>query len=427
MNILQILFGLLTSGRLESLAKMFGVKTDAIEKALGAALPAILGGMISKGSAETGAAGLLKTLREQKGAAGLLDKLDDMFKPGQDQDDLVKGGASLLSGVFGEKGSAVSGLVSRFAGIDGKHVDKLLGLAAPMVMGGLARAEPKDGFTAASLMSMLAGQKEHVAKLAPPGVAEFLGGLPGMGGFAAMAATAAGGAVKKTTVTTETTVTPKPAAVAATAAAASAAPAQRGDNTPWWVLAALAVPMIFLGVRSCERTDTAAPAPVARAEPAPAVVEPPPPPAGVQRLALPGGQTIDVPEGSIGYTLFEFLKSGDPAPRTFVFDRLNFVTGSSNLTDDSRATVQAAAAVLKAFPQAELRVDGHTDNTGRRASNVALSKSRADSVMAMLVAEGVAASRLTSAGLGPDQPLDRANTDEARAKNRRVELTVTRK
>lgn len=77
-----------------------------------------------------------------------------------------------------------------------------------------------------------------------------------------------------------------------------------------------------------------------------------------------------------------------------------------------------------------LRVDGHTDNiplsgTGRYADNWELSTARATSVVKFLITQGVPANRLVAAGFGEFQPLDDTDTDEARARNRRIELKLT--
>ncbi|MCO6391304.1 peptidoglycan -binding protein [Aliihoeflea aestuarii] len=77
-----------------------------------------------------------------------------------------------------------------------------------------------------------------------------------------------------------------------------------------------------------------------------------------------------------------------------------------------------------------LRVDGHTDNvplsgTGRFRDNWELSAARAISVVKFLVAQGVPADRLVAAGFGEFQPLDTADTPEARDRNRRIELKLT--
>ncbi|MEO1747758.1 MAG: peptidoglycan -binding protein [Pseudomonadota bacterium] len=77
-----------------------------------------------------------------------------------------------------------------------------------------------------------------------------------------------------------------------------------------------------------------------------------------------------------------------------------------------------------------LRVDGHTDNIplsgqGRFRDNWELSTARATSVVKYLISEGVAAERLVAAGFGEFQPLTAEDSDEARARNRRIELKLT--
>lgn len=77
-----------------------------------------------------------------------------------------------------------------------------------------------------------------------------------------------------------------------------------------------------------------------------------------------------------------------------------------------------------------LRVDGHTDNrplsgAGRFADNWELSSARATSVVKFLIANGVPANRLVAAGFGEFQPLDPTDSDDARSKNRRIELKLT--
>jgi chemotaxis protein MotB len=77
-----------------------------------------------------------------------------------------------------------------------------------------------------------------------------------------------------------------------------------------------------------------------------------------------------------------------------------------------------------------LRVDGHTDNkplsgTGRYRDNWELSSARSTSVVKFLIENGVPANRLVAAGFGEFQPLDPGDSDEARNRNRRIELKLT--
>jgi OmpA-OmpF porin, OOP family len=146
-------------------------------------------------------------------------------------------------------------------------------------------------------------------------------------------------------------------------------------------------------------------------------------------LTLPGGAVISVPEGSLDYNLAKFLADGNSSelPKTFVFDNLNFNTGTTQLTPESQPTVSSLVVILKAYPSTEVQLVGHTDNTGDAAANMKLSQDRASAVRDMLVNGGVDGNRITTAGYGQDKPVASNDTEEGRAKNRRTELVVTKK
>jgi OmpA-OmpF porin, OOP family len=100
-----------------------------------------------------------------------------------------------------------------------------------------------------------------------------------------------------------------------------------------------------------------------------------------------------------------------------------FDTGKAALKPESDATLTEISKLLASNPQLKLHVVGHTDHVGTLASNMTLSKQRADAVVASLVSQyRVAAARLLAAGVGPLAPVATNRSEEGRAKNRRVEL-----
>jgi chemotaxis protein MotB len=122
----------------------------------------------------------------------------------------------------------------------------------------------------------------------------------------------------------------------------------------------------------------------------------------------------------------------------FVFQsEVLFPTGSEQINEAGKVEMKKLAGAIielqKEIPPEinwVLRVDGHTDNvplsgTGRYRDNWELSSARATSVVKFLIANGVPPSRLVAAGFGEFQPLDPADTEEARNKNRRIELKLT--
>ncbi len=112
-----------------------------------------------------------------------------------------------------------------------------------------------------------------------------------------------------------------------------------------------------------------------------------------------------------------------PTKKTLILEGVNFETGKSTLTPESETILNGVAESLVANDTIRVQVTGHTDNTGSLALNRRLSRARADAVRTYLISRGVAESRLTARGFGPDQPIASNKTAEGRAQNRRVELT----
>ena len=105
-------------------------------------------------------------------------------------------------------------------------------------------------------------------------------------------------------------------------------------------------------------------------------------------------------------------------------DHVQFKTGTAVLSADSRNILNHVADVLKQNPHLNFEVAGHTDSTGNYQANVNLSQQRANSVRDYLISHGVAASRLSAKGYGPDKPVASNDSREGRRMNRRVELRL---
>ncbi len=110
------------------------------------------------------------------------------------------------------------------------------------------------------------------------------------------------------------------------------------------------------------------------------------------------------------------------AAGTWRYKDIQFETSSATLKQSSFPTLNEIVQVLQANPDLKIEIQGHTDGSGARAYNVALSQKRAESVMAYLKDKGIAAQRMTARGFGPDRPIESNATREGRARNRRVEI-----
>jgi len=102
---------------------------------------------------------------------------------------------------------------------------------------------------------------------------------------------------------------------------------------------------------------------------------------------------------------------------------IEFLLNSSELKgDNSLKILGQVQQVLKQNPEIKLKVYGHTDNTGDSTYNKKLSLNRAETVAAFLFSKGIEKTRVSCFGLGDTKPIASNNTEEGKAKNRRVEF-----
>ncbi|MCZ8114571.1 OmpA family protein [Silanimonas sp.] len=124
-----------------------------------------------------------------------------------------------------------------------------------------------------------------------------------------------------------------------------------------------------------------------------------------------------------GMVSAEALGDGLDASGAVVLEGLYFATGSADLLPASDAAIAAAATLLQARPDLRLDIQGHTDNVGNDATNLTLSRRRAQAVADALVkSHGIDRARLGVRGFGASRPVADNATDAGRAQNRRVEL-----
>lgn len=107
-----------------------------------------------------------------------------------------------------------------------------------------------------------------------------------------------------------------------------------------------------------------------------------------------------------------------PSEVTFGFD-------SSDLTSNARGALNEVARILTQYDDTRVNIGGHTDSTGDTGYNQRLSERRAQAVGNYLSQSGVAGSRLNMTGYGENQPVANNNSEQGRAQNRRVEITLT--
>ena len=106
----------------------------------------------------------------------------------------------------------------------------------------------------------------------------------------------------------------------------------------------------------------------------------------------------------------------------FITYGITFDVGKSTIKPESMGEINRIVQLMTENPDLKFSVEGHTDSTGNPTSNQTLSEQRSQAIVAKLVELGIAQDRLTAVGKGQNSPIADNNTDEGRAKNRRVEF-----
>jgi OOP family OmpA-OmpF porin len=103
---------------------------------------------------------------------------------------------------------------------------------------------------------------------------------------------------------------------------------------------------------------------------------------------------------------------------------IRFESRRSSLDPDSAGLLDHLIEIALRCPTTNIEVAGHTDTNGEGVANQALSEKRAQAVVDYLVKAGLPAARFTAIGYGSTQPVAANDTDEGKARNRRIDFVV---
>ncbi|MGE0827040.1 MAG: DUF937 domain-containing protein [Candidatus Binatia bacterium] len=452
-NLFEITKSVLTPEIIQKIGALIGESPTTTQRAVDTAVPSVFAGILHYVSSSAEGVGRLVRILDQGNYGQLLGNLNNLLGGGEASQTLMNSGKEFQSTLFGSRTNAVTDLIANNSGMNSTAVSSLLGVATPLLFGVLGRERSTQGLTPAGLISLLLVNRGEIARLAPPGLAGILGiaNLQQLGANLTDASLTAATSPRTTTSVAVTSYE------------------EESSIGKWLVpllIAGLLVPW-FIFVRGCggpptppavashETTPAPHPAPDVKSEaaltsppvpreetatppspePTPATQEAlaseseQPVPVGKQAVDLPSGKKLGLDEHSITYKLAKFLAdAGDTeVPRTFTFDHLNFVFGTTEITLESEQTVKDLVAILKAYPSTKTQLEGHTDIIGDPAANKRLSQGRADAVKDYLVRNGIDESRLSAVGHGQEKPVASNDTAEGRAQNRRLELVVVKK
>jgi OmpA-OmpF porin, OOP family len=436
MNLLALLKDNLTPEMISKAANFVGEDHASTATAMSGILPAVLGSVMGKASTADGASNVMSMITGGGHDGGMFDNLGSMLGGGSTTNNLLTGGSGILSSLLGDKVGAIASVIGNFAGIKSGSASSLMSMAAPMVMGLIGKQVSSNGLNASGLMSMLAGQKDHIAAAMPAGLGDKLGGLLGMGSMFSGASSMMSGMANDANKT-----------VSSATNYATEKIEDAGGGLPKWLLPLVIGVAVIAGLlyfmKGCNKTpeavtstmdslstgmsagmDSMASSASSAVSSATDAVK------KLFKLKLPDGSEIEVPEGSLEDQIVKFIQDDNQKIDKkvwFNFDRLLFDTGKSTLKAESQEQIEKTVAILKAFPKVKIKIGGYTDNVGNAASNMKLSSDRAVIVMDALIAGGIDKSRLESEGYGDKNPVASNDTNEGKAQNRRIAISVREK
>lgn len=409
-SMMDSILGMVTPDMKQAIATRLGESSQAVTGGLGAATAATLGGLASK-AGDSGFLGQIMGLVSGGGGQNILSSLSSIASGGPSgaTGDLV---SKFLPMVFGSQQGQVTNQIAQQAGISAASAGGVLKMAAPLVLGYLARLHSSGSLNAGSLGSMLKAEVPSLGSV--PGAGMLKGAADSIGTGSGRAAAAIGSGVDSAAASGSRWLVPL-AILGAIILAWLLYRAFSGPGTP---------PVAAPVVAAADAPSTAATAVSNTANAAWAAL------GEMTKVTLPDGTELNVPANGVESRLIAYLNDPNSTvsdDKWFDFDRLLFDTGNATLQPASQEQIGNIAAILKAYPKVKIRLGGYTDNTGNAASNVKLSDERANGVMGELVKLGTDAARMSAKGYGEEHPVADNATEEGRAKNRRISLRVTAK
>lgn len=425
LNIIDLIKGQLGPALVTQAASQLGESESGISKAISGLLPAVVGGLANNADKP----GVLDAITSANNS-GILGNL----LGGSSNNSII---TTLLSLIFGDKIGGLTNTIAKFAGISDSSSSSLLNLVSGAALGTVGKYAADNNLGASGITSLLGEQKGILSSLLPAGLSLASFGLDTEKWFdktketvSSVASTAKDNLAEDVAVAKEKVSTVKEEI------REDFNNNEGGGSSIWkWLL-----PLLLLGLlgwflmKQCKKTETDT---TTSSDTIKTDKDSP----KVEAATVPAAKTdsdIDLNGVKLkGYTdgmedkMIKFLKADgyksaadDAALKDtwYDFDHVNFKIGSSTeLEAGSQGQVDNLIAILKAFPDAKIKIGGYTDKTGVEADNVKLSQARADFIKAALTKAGVGAQVLGAEGYGSKfATVAKEASNEERAADRKM-------
>jgi OmpA-OmpF porin, OOP family len=380
----------LTPSFLSRVSSQTGESEAAVSKGFTAIVPTLLASIADRSSDSSFMSRLVSL------ATNTASDTDYIAPPSNTTVESGSGIGGWLSSLWsGGNASAITNAVARYAGVRASSASSLLSLGGPLVLGYLGRLMRSDNLDASKLAQRLQAERGNLTAAMPAG---FNALLP--------SASVSTGDLRASDDVMRRDIPP--------------AVRREGRSASWlWPVA-----LIALAIAALLWWSGRARTPSQAVNTASGAIDSAGTTVRTMARALPGGVKMSIPSGGMEDRLITYLAAPTGAG-SFEFDRLEFETGSTSLTPRSRAQIADVARILSAYPQVRVQIAGYTDNTGNEAANLDLSRGRAEAVMNALRESGASATTMNAQGFGSQDPIANNATEDGRARNRRVTLTIT--
>ncbi|PJJ66079.1 OmpA family protein [Chryseobacterium geocarposphaerae] len=422
LNVIDLIKGQLGPALASQAAAQFGESESGISKAIGGLLPAVVGGLANNSDNP----GVLDAITNAS-SSGILGNL-----LGDSSNNSVI--SNLLSTIFGDKLSGLVNSIATFAGISNNSSNSLLHVVTGATVGSIGKYAADNNLDQSGISSLLNDQKGIVSSLLPAGLS--LASL-NIGDWAKGYKFDNDNDAIKTPVAEE----PKVDVTRSTTPTETYVQGNNeGGGSIWkWLLPLLL--LIAAGYfiwKQCEKKNTTT---ATTTDPTTVTTDSTAIGASSDTTVTTvtkvdenidlNGTALKGYKGGMEDQMIAFLKSdgyknaaNDDAlkDKWYDFDHVNFKIGSADqLEAGSEGQLQNLVAILKAFPDAKIKIGGYTDKTGDEAKNLKLSADRANFIKTWLGKQGVGAQVIAADGYGSKfATVDASASNEARAVDRKM-------
>jgi outer membrane protein OmpA-like peptidoglycan-associated protein len=382
------------------LSALLGEREPDIHKAIDAANPAILTGILKRIESPDGPMAIYNLAQQAVGndLHGHFHELSSGSGGLAVGNVLSEKGSEYYKAILGDRTQQMVQEIGRYAGVKADSAAFILGIAAFTSLDAIGRHIRHTNLDVAGTTHWLWEQRDSIVRGIPAGLAV----APALG-------------LKHLPGTKESTV-------------------NRRNSIVYGIIALIILlGIIFFVFKTCNRTPAYGPAA------SDTTARPVTDTAGVADttanypVTLPNGTTLNAVKGGTEDQLVAFLN--DPNQKIdhkngnwFNFTKVGFASNSAQLLLESEAQLHNIVAILQAFPKTKIRIGGYTDNTGDSLQNLRLSQDRADSVFEKLKQLGASSHQLEDAkGYGSQYPVGDNGTPDGRRLNRRMALEVREK